>query len=197
MELINLCQLCDQYEIVDTKPQLDRDYYSHSNSIYSDGRVISHINSEGYIHITNVEDADYIMFAGINHAIYLGIYKYTPEVKYKEILDRLNRLKNMTAEMLEENINNNVKTVTQNTDLVDINNFACDQCGYIDKLQFTRSPTNPDALICKCNQCKSEYTLVPSRYYRISSKKIVYFKSEDSRDITISEKKTSIVGVQK
>lgn len=188
MNLTDLCSLCGQYEIVDTKSQLDKDYYSYSNIIYSDGHVKSHINSEGYIHITNVENADYIMFIGIDYSIYLGIYHRTPDTKYKEIIDNLNKLKKISSEILESKVDNDKDTL-QNTDLVDINTFTCIQCGSNKPMKFTRNRNNnPDALHCKCDNCKSEYTLVPSKFYRISSKKIVYFKSDESRNIQINEK---------
>ena len=45
---------------------------------------------------------------------------------------------------------------------------------------FTRSKSNPDVLEANCDKCQTEYTFVPSKYYKLASKRIVYFKSEKS-----------------
>lgn len=197
MTLNELCSLFDEYEIVDTQIQVDREYYSSSEFIYSDGEVISNINNEGYIHITAAHRANYIMFIGINKRIYICIYKYTSKTEYKEISCKLDKLKKSIGETIEnyEDIKKEIEESKHKhedgfNELININEFTCQECNSNEKMVFTRSKTNPDALETKCNKCKTEYTFVPSKYYRISSKKIIYFKSDkSSRQININENK--------
>lgn len=197
MTLDNLCSLFDEYEVVDTQIQIDSEYYSSSEVIYSDGEIISGINGEGYIHIKEVHNANYIMFVTIGKKLYICLYKYIPEVKYKEIIGKLNILKKSIGEIAEncEHIEKEMeedrnRDKNEFDDLININEFKCQECDSNEKMIFSRSKTNPDALETKCNKCKTEYTFVPSKYYRMSSKKIIYFKSDlSSRQIDINENK--------
>jgi DNA-directed RNA polymerase subunit M/transcription elongation factor TFIIS len=193
----NVCSLFDQFEIVDVQAGLNREYYASSEIVYSDGEVESNINSEGYIHITYVHNATYIIFIDRDDNCFLCIYKYASETKYKEIIDNMNRLKKLSGKIddkeakIQEDIDNISKTITD--DLIDINEFKCTECKSTDKMNFTRSTKESDVLMCKCNHCKTEYTFTPSKYYRLASKKIVYFKSnKSSRNISVSENTTSI-----
>lgn len=192
MNLANLCRLFDQCEIVDTQIQIDKDYFATIENIYSDGNFKTNVTREGFIHITSVKDANYIMYIDRQYHICACIYKYTLETSYKEIIDRLNGLRDVLDKVkgsdddeITNSINNHI-----DDDVIDINLFICTECDCKEKMEFTRSKTNPDALISVCNMCKTEYTFVPSKYYKLSSKKNIYFKSEkSSRQIKISEPK--------
>ena len=120
IKLSNLCKTFDKYEIVEAQIEIDREYYSTTNNIYSDGEVKSNIDRNGFIHITSVHNASYIFFIDLDNKIYLCIYKYIQESKFIEILqnfqlliDTINKLKN----------NNSNKISTDNTDNNISNNY--------------------------------------------------------------------------
>lgn len=194
MTLNNLSRLFDQCEIVDTQMQIDKDYFATVNNIYSDGEFKTNITREGFIHINSVKNASYIIYVDRKYNICACIYKYALETIYKEIIDRLNALRDV-VDKIKNNSNNYDEVIESvNThiddDVIDINSFICTECECKDKMEFHRSKTNPEALITVCNLCKTEYTFVPSKYYKLSSKKNIYFKSEkSSRSIKISESK--------
>lgn len=184
MNLTELCSLFDRYEIVDTQAQIDREYYATLEDIYTDGDYKTNVTRDAYIHITSVQNASYLIFVDLESKIYLCIYKYVPETKYKLIKQKLRFLKTVLKEM---NINNDYKDdkieiikECIDDDVIDINIFTCTECNCEDKLIFYRSKTNPEALCTTCNNCKTEYTFVPSKYYKLSSKRVIYYKSEKS-----------------
>lgn len=183
MTLENLCSLFDQYDIVDEKIDLSRDYYSFSENIYTDGKETHNINREGYIHIRDVQDATYIAFVDRLHNVYLCIYRYIQETKYKEIIDKYN--------ILKSTVRNDSKSKSKSTvlaeDIIDINDFKCTECDSDEELIFKRSLTNPDILTTKCKKCKTEYTFTPSKYYKLASKRLIHSKSNTSRLINIQE----------
>lgn len=180
--LEQLCGLFDKYEIVDTQMKIDREYYSSSDVIHTDGDIKTSVNYDGYITIESVVNATYLMFMDLEQKIYLCVYKYVPKTQYKHIKQELQILKNKIG--VDDNI---VSDININDDVVDINTFRCVECDFNDKLIFKRSKSNPEALECKCKMCKTEYTFVPSKYYKLSSKRVIYFKSEESsRQIVIT-----------
>lgn len=192
MTLNEVCACFDQYEIVDTQIEIDREYYAAMQITYSDGEVKSHITREGYIHITSVYNASYIIFVNREYETCLCVYKYIPDIMCKYIIENLHALQ---AVMNKSNINTyNENVIIDNdhilNDVIDINTFTCTECDSKEKMIFTRSKTNIEALESKCKYCKTEYVFVPSKYYKLSSKRVIYFKSEESsRQIEIAEPK--------
>lgn len=193
MKLTELCNKFDQYEIVDTQIQIDRKFYSIHENIFTDGTISTSMSSKGYVRIDSTHDANYLMFIDTQHKIYLCIYKYISETKFKEILRNKSTLRKILDEF------NTDKAETENyhidsdihieDDLIDINEFICTECSSEEKMKFTRSKTNPDVLETRCEACRTEYSFVPSKYYKLSSKRLVYFKSETtSRKIDLDEK---------
>lgn len=182
MTLVDLCNFFDRSEIVDTQMDIDRDYYVSIDTIFTDGEYKTTIGTDGYLQITSVHDATYLMFVDIEHKIYLCIYKYIPESKYKHILQRLQLLKiaidRLNGNSEEDDIDNVINGLIDD-DVIDINEFACIECGN-KELQFRRLKTNSDIICTKCDKCYTEYTFTPSKYYKIASKKIINFKSEKS-----------------
>lgn len=192
MTINELCSHFDKHEIVNTQLEIDRDYYAAMSAIYSDGEVNSHINREGHIHITSVHNASYIIFVDREYDTCLCVYKYIPEIMCKYIIENLHTLQciiNKSDEYLANHTEPvNIVNDYINDDVIDINIFTCVECGSKEKMAFFRSNTNPEALETKCNNCKAEYVFVPSKYYKMSSKRVIYFKSEESsRQIEIAE----------
>ena len=184
MTLVDLCNFFDRSEIVDTQMDIDRDYYVSVDTIFTDGEYKTTIGTDGYLQITSVHDATYLMFVDIEHKIYLCIYKYIPESKYKHILQRLQLLKIAINKLNgtnndEDDIDNVIEDLIDD-DVIDINNFACTECDNNHNFKFKRLKTNPEIICTKCNICYTEYTLTPSKYYKIASKKTINFKSEKS-----------------
>lgn len=98
MTLNNLCDLFDASYIADHKSELNNGYIASSELIYSDGKFTSHINAEGYIEITSVStESNYLIFIDNNGDIFLSVYKYLAETKFKEIIDDLNILRSQTG----------------------------------------------------------------------------------------------------
>lgn len=190
----DLCNLFDKHEIVELETQIDREYYASTDAIFTDGEIKSNITRDGYIHITSVKNANFLMFVDIEHNIYLCIYKYIFTTKFKYIRQKLQILRSRLEE-IKENVyadssdekNTVIDCIAKNIndDVIDINTFTC-ECGSKEKMIFTRSKNNYEAIEAKCKACKSEYVFVPSKYYKLASKKLVYFKSEESsRQINI------------
>ena len=178
----------DVFEIVDTSLDMDRDFLSVSEKMASDGNIESNINSKGYIHITSVKNATYLMFIDTEHNLYCCVYKYIPTTKFKEIIRHSGELKRIIENDYEINKDHLEDGIHVEEDLIDINNFTCTECDSEETLNFARSNSNPDAIITRCTKCKTEYTFVPSKYYRLSSKKVIYFKSEKtSRNVNIDD----------
>lgn len=191
MTIDELCKLeFEQYEIVDSKVDIDKEYWSSSDMIFTDGEIKSNINREGYIHITSVKDANYVMFADRDNIPYICVYKYIYDNMFKEIIDKANILKERILKI------SGVETSAEDTkpddkpisDLVDINNFRCTECGYDGKFSYKRTESNIDALETKCPKCNAIFTFVPSKYYKLASKKVVFFKTDQSsRNIDLEE----------
>lgn len=189
MTVNEVCTYFDLHQIVDTQLEIDREYYSAmgESSIYTDGQIKTHVTREGFIHITSVKDATYLIFADRDYNTCLCVYKYIPDITCKYIMENLNLLKAKFTKQDEPNmdiINNRI-----DDDVIDINTFTCTECDSKEKMLFARSSTNCDILEAKCNICKAEYTFTPSKYYKLASKRVIYFKSEkSSRDIEIKPK---------
>ena len=192
MSIVDLCNLFDRSEIVDTQLELDREYYSSSDSIFTDGDYKTSIDdANGYIHITSVQNATYLIFIDVENKIYLCVYKYLPTNKYKFIKQKLQLLKNTINQYNNSNttpVEPSTNTQYNTGDIIDINTFKCTECNSTAKLCFRRVEGNPDALTTKCSICKTEYVFMPSKYYKLSSKRIIYHKTEDtSRNININK----------
>ena len=185
MTLQEICSQFDIYEIVDTLAELeDRDYYTSYDKIFIDGAYDISPNKEGFIHIHNVKDASYIIIIDKYKKTYIRVYKYIAESKFKPTYDACKLLRDIlnNEEYIEKKENNDI---LKTSDIIDINNFRCTECGN-NEFIFFRSSRTVDALETKCSRCKTEYELMPSKYYKISSKRVIYFKSEDvSRDVDI------------
>ena len=191
MTVQEVCAYFDLSQIVDAQIEIDRDYYSAmgESSIYTDGEIKSHITSEGYIHITSVQNASYIIFADREYHTCLCVYKYIPDITCKYIIENLHRLQyKINTTMVDNNISNDDINIDSHIDddVIDINSFTCTECDSKDKMIFRRSGSNCDILEAKCKTCKTEYTFTPSKYYKMASKRVIYFKSEkSSRDVNI------------
>lgn len=97
MTLTNLCNLADAYYIAKHKYEINQDHIASSNLIYSDGTSKHHVNNDGYIHITSVDDASYLIYLDQEGNVFLWIYELTPEIRYKEIIDNMNTLRSITG----------------------------------------------------------------------------------------------------
>lgn len=209
MTLLNLCSLADSYYIAELKGELNQDYFSSSDLIYSDGTFDHHINKDGYIKITNLQGANYILFMDQSGNIFLSIYKYTSEPKYKEIIDNMNHIRDQTGMYKHsESIFNNIAAPKinipkdkvevpreedevlklANDELVNINNLSCSVCGstnFVEPFELDHEGT----IRCQCNQCRTIYELMPSKYYLVKSKTI--FNAIQDNTITKRLTKTS------
>jgi hypothetical protein len=193
MKFKQLEKYFDVFEVVDNHLDLDREFFSVSEKIFSDGEIKSSVNRAGYIHITSVQNATYVTFIDTERNLYCCVFKYIPTTKFKEIMRNAGILKRIIENDYKINKDHLEDGINVEDDLVDINEFTCTECDCEDNLIFIRSETNPDALTTKCHNCQTEYTFVPSKYYRLSSKKLIFFKSEKtSRSIDLEDKTKNI-----
>ena len=208
MNLSNLCSLADAYYVAEDRSELNQKFIDSSEIIYSDGTNSHHIDNDGYIDINNIKDADYIVFLDQNANVFLGIYKYILEPKYKEVIDALNRLRSQTG-MHKHNRTPDkekiyeyhgydtgpkpVKPVEPKreddkilkkapADLVNINDMTCSECGSKDFIQPFRYDKEWN-ISCQCAKCSTVYKLIPSKYYVIKS--ITKFKDTSKETINI------------
>lgn len=192
MTLTELCALFDKHDIVETQAQIDKEYYATLENIYTDGKYKTNITRDAYVHITSVHDATYLIFVDLENNIYLRIYRYTPDTNYKLIKQKLQFLKKTINRINKSDsqdvVENDIINEYVDDDVIDINTFTCTECESKDKLVFRRSKTNPEALKTTCATCRTEYVFVPSKYYKLSSKRTIYYKSEkSSRQIEIED----------
>lgn len=208
MTFDDVCLLFDECSVVEKQVQVDAEYLAASDIIYSDGVVHQNINKEGCIHITSIEgNPTYVMFLNPSGNIFICIYKYMQIQKFTEIVSNVDTLREKTGvkhisqrhhekkqhgeeqkksediKPIEDDAPKPINTHELKSQLVDINKFKCTQCGGTVKLSKER---DGDTIIAKCLACKTEFYMVPSKYYVISAKKIVYSKGADSKTVKIN-----------
>lgn len=197
MTVNEVCTYFDRSEVVDTQIEIDREYYSAMGTFFSDGDVKYNMTREAYLHITSVQNATYLIFVDREYNTCLCVYKYIPEITCKYIIENLHIIQNKikkSNEYVNEDVDIDPIDEHVNDDVIDINTFTCVECDSKEKMVFVRSKTNPDLLETKCSACKAEYTFMPSKYYKLASKRIIYFKSEDSsRQIDIVSHSTTVI----
>ena len=197
MNLINLCAMADSYYIAEHKAEINQNYLSSSELIYTDGECEHHINRDGYIEISNITNANYIVFMDQAGNVFLSIYKYILDVKYKDVLDALNQLRAQTG-MYKHNANyevpknnldvnpNKIEPLREDDEilklgpdeLVNVNSMKCSICGSTDFIEPFKYDYNWN-IKCQCKKCNTIYTLIPSKYYLVKSKKL-FNKLEDN-----------------
>ena len=181
MNLADICTIADSYYIAENKLELNQEYLSSSELIHSDGTFSHHINKDGYIVIYDIVDANYIVFIDQSGDLFLGIYRYIQDIKFKEIIDNMNVIRNQTG-MHKHNASVEVTDIEPNRecdpvlkdaadDLVNINNMICTECGSKDFVEPFAYDSDKN-ITCQCKTCSTIYKLSPSKYYAIKSKTI-------------------------
>ena len=165
MTLKDLRCLADQCYIAEYKAELNKKYIASSEDIFTDGTNTHYVDSEGYVIIKEV-DAEYIIFLDIDSKVYLGIYKYIQDSKFKEILDGINTLRHHIGSA-------QIKSTKSLPDdgLIDVNNMTCTECGSVEFSNFSISTAGE--IECTCKKCRTKFKLIPSKYYIIKSKTII------------------------
>lgn len=166
MKLQDICALVDQYYVAEYKAELNKTYIASSDTIITDGTNTSNIDEEGYINIKDV-DAEYIIFVDKHSKIYLGVYRYIKDNKFKEILDGINTLRSHIGSVLLKPTNG-----TPADGLININDMTCTECGLKDFSKFSVNSSTIE-IECVCKNCKTKFKLVPSKYFVIKSKTIL------------------------
>jgi len=180
MTLDNICTLFDSYYIAEKRSELNTKYIASSELIYSDGQFNHRINSDGYITIDNVKDAEYIIFIDQNGDVFIAIYKYIYDLKFKDIITNVNKIRSSTG-MRKHSIVSHEDTpnkIIPSGNVIDVNNFKCSVCN--NDLEFSKLKNATVLAVCK--KCNVEYALVPSKYYILKAKKQIY-ESDDSLNI--------------
>ena len=179
MTLQNICDLFDSYYIADKQDELLTNYTSSSSMIFTDGTYDDYVGSDGNIHISNLSTGStYICFKDEYNKIFISIYKYIYDGKFKDIISALNKLRETTgikrigSDDLEDHFTPNK--------LIDINTFKCPDCN--SNMIWAKASKTSDTIVAYCNKCDMEYALVPSRYYIIKAKKKLYSDNSNSRN---------------
>jgi len=188
MTVTDICSLFDAHFIADKQEQLDDEYITSSMNIYTDGTYDYEINEKnGLIMLTNVHNANYLIFVTELGHLFLAIYKYTPESEFTNITTDLTKLKRQISNEPQNTLDdNNIKLdigdiISKDDQLININNFKCLDCN--NKLIFNKPSNNTDTIIAYCNNCAVEYALIPSKFYIIKAKKEIYVNSKNARDL--------------
>jgi uncharacterized protein YbaR (Trm112 family) len=171
IDIDDVCSKFDSYFVAEKQNQIDKRYRASSDIIFSDGKFDHHINSEGYIVIENVRDANYLIFTDQTGDVRLIIYQNTPSFKFKDIIDRCNQIRETTGEIKSEDKNDN-SDIKISERLIDINTFVCPTCN--GKMTLIKPKSTSETIVAYCKKCNIEYVLVPSKYYVIKAQKQFY-----------------------
>ena len=182
MNLLNVCAIADIYYIAENKLELDQEYLSSSELIYSDGTFSHHINKDGYIKIFDIYDANYLVFIDQNGNLFLAVYKFIADNKFKDIINAMNSIREQTGMHKHDKSANEDTNISPETinELVDINNMVCSVCGSTEFYEPFVYNENKRDINCQCKSCNTIYELAPSKYYVIKSKKIFIPNSDHS-----------------
>lgn len=181
MTIENLCDLFDSHMIVDKMNKMENTFTASSELIYSDGEFDHNIDSEGYIKISNIRDAMYIIFIDSAGDIFLCVYKYIPETKYKNVIDKLNKVREITGMKRHNNIGEAANDrIRINNSLVDINNLQCPECK---EIMSVKEKSGKELMIAECSNCGTKLLLEPSKYYVITTKQQKYDKTDNFIDL--------------
>lgn len=188
MNLSNVCAISDTYYIAENKLELNQEYLSSSELIYTDGNYNSHINKDGYIKIFDVYDANYLVFIDESGNLFLAVYKFIADIKFKDIINAINDIREQTGmHKHDKSANKKEDEVSESIDeLVDINNMTCDVCGSEDFVEPFKYDKDRN-ITCQCKGCNTIYKLSPSKYYAIKSKTIF----SNANDILITREVTN------
>ena len=173
MTLENLCQLFESAYIAHNKAEINKKYITSSTLMFSDGKIHTSVNNEGYIIIERIDDEpNYVMFIDQHGDTFLAIYQYTIEPKYKQIIDEVNYTREQTG-MKKHVKSTPVQNISNRTDDDDeLSNFA----GKINKRNnINKEPTaENDEILRKendpklininnlvCDECESNEFIEP------------------------------------
>lgn len=200
-ELQNVCNLFDSYFIAEKQNQLNKEYKAVSDNIVTDGDCDHRINGDGYVIISNVNKVtNYLIFIDQNGDLFLAVYKYTPNAKFKDITDAGLKIRESTGikkhAVLADSassISSFVKSadITQSELLVDINNFKCPECKK--SMIFGKVPES-ETIVAYCKSCQIEYAMVPSKYYIIKARKQLYTSPDERNPELFTDKKKNAKG---
>lgn len=183
MRIRDLCQMADQSYVAQHEAELNKKYIASSDVIYSDGTNSHYIDAEGYINIENISsDTSYIIFIDQAGQVYLGIYQYIEDSKFKEIMDNLKKIRLISNGYIKKVNTDNLST---KDGLIDMNNLICSECGSKEFTQFKYVNTIGE-IECRCKFCRTNYTFAPSRYYFIKSKTVVYPANKYGINVALS-----------
>lgn len=215
MNLNELLKQPDTYYIAATRAKIsESEYLSQSELIYSDADFKHHIRSDGYIKITNINlKVNYIVFLDSNGNIFLAIYKFIPEEKYKEVCDAICSLRKQlgvyahnpeplpdaeTVSTTQEIKGNNVSSVlSKEEDGMERadESLTISLNGIYDMNNFScpdcHSQDVDDVkisgweVIKQCNSCGTQFNMVPSRFYIIKSRTV--FTGSNVNALNLSE----------
>ena len=180
MTFENILDLFDDHYVAETQAALDQEYTANSNNIFCDGSFEHHVKSDGYIKIYNIShDANYVIFLDKDGDLFISIYKYIDEPKYKHIIDHLNELRKTTGVHRHSAHSMHLAEIEHDNNIFDINTLDCLECG--NELRFTRIKDS-DTIVGYCHKCNIEYALIPSKFYVLKAVKHLYSDNINARD---------------
>lgn len=195
---ITLKQVCNSFktfQAYDKREYLsNKEYTVFCDVIFCDGTYDHRLNSEGDIIISNVKNANYIAYLDHENRSRLDVYKYVPNHMYKDIMELADKLDAEANKTNPNNIgqsyeSNQIAMVSPSDKLIDINEPICPVCGEPIKLTVISAA---EVIMGLCEECMVEYSLVPSKYYVIKTKK-QFYSSDNERKLIIPKQKQQII----
>lgn len=191
----------DNYILVDHRAQFELMTFKTSYaSIETDGKFKTSIDADSkLLLISNLTNAEYIIYLDENDKVILYIYSRIPEIKLKEIKDGAHRLWNHLIELNKQQTDEEEeqkastaksdtstamisaeqlthdeaikKMLLYNEGLVDLNNMHCNVCDHNEFFDFVLCD-DMKTIEAQCAHCYTIYRLIPSKYYVVHSRTI-------------------------
>ena len=154
--LEDVCGLFDSFYIANTQTQMNKHYIAISSVIFSDGGYHKDAHKDGYIHITDIDDASYIIFINTNKELYLAVYKYASESTLADIEIRAKEIRTKMSELFGGDSTINIRDRK-----CPFCNNALQLCGNVIGGVLVYST--------RCNHCNKGFTLEPAANYLITT----------------------------
>ena len=176
------------------------DHTAYSSVIYTDGEYSTKVNANtGYITISNIVNATYLIYLDMNQKVILYIYENILKTTLKHVYDELAAIRSAIVPHVEDespedkdkpdNIDDHTvgidnvtyrefkddrnirQTLLHFNGLIDINDMVCDTCG---STEFKGPMICDDKITLEyqCIKCNTIFRLIPSRYFVVDSKTV-------------------------
>ena len=164
--LEDVCGLFDSFYIANTLTQMNKHYIAISSVIFSDGGYHKDAHKDGYIHITDIDGASYIIFINTNKELYLAVYKYASESTLADIEIKAKEIRTKMSELFGGDDSNHDGIPDDSP--INIRDPKCPFCN--NALQLCGNVIGGVLVYStRCNHCNKGFTLEPAEKYLITT----------------------------